>query len=168
MGTGQLNAYRAWKQFAPGEWDPGTIPIQGWDYHETAGPHEANKYVFDLPLKAESYVSISLAWDRFVDLNDTNVNGLYDIGETFSSRGLSNLDLFLLPQGASDISQALWSSESTGYSVEHLFFQIPQTGQYEFWVCQATDSPFPSGRQTYAVAWQAVLDVVVFDRSQCA
>jgi hypothetical protein len=39
-----------------------------------------------------------------------------------------------------------------GY-VEHLFFQIPETGEYEFWIHQWDDEAGPS--QDYGVAWWA-------------
>jgi hypothetical protein len=154
LGTGQLNALRAFRQFESGEWGPGTVPPIGWDYGQTTGAGDVQRYVLDTPLLGDSYVSVTLAWDRLVNLNDTNGNGLYDIGESFTPLGLTNLDLFLLPRGATDVGQALWSSESTLYNVEHLFFRIPFSGEYEIWVRQAGSSPFPGGGQAYAVAWQ--------------
>jgi hypothetical protein len=156
IGTGQLNAYRALAQFAAGESAAGVVPAIGWDYGTTNGPNEVSKYIFDKPLIAQSYLSVSLAWDRLVDLSDANTNGLYDVGENFMSRSMSNLDLFLLPKGTTDVGQALWSSESTLYNVEHMFFKVPTAGEYEFWVRQNGVSPHADGRQPYAVAWQAL------------
>ena len=40
-------------------------------------------------------------------------------------------------------------------SVEHIFFQIPETGEYEFWVRQF-DATAGGGFQQYAAAWWAV------------
>jgi hypothetical protein len=59
------------------------------------------------------------------------------------------------------LNQAVWSSVSTLYSVEHLFFQITQAGQYDFMVREAVGN----GPQMYGVAWQAVPEpasVVIF------
>jgi len=156
LGTGQLNALRAFRQFEPGEWGPGNVPVLGWDYDQTAGVGDIRKYAFDTPLMGNSYVAITLAWDRLVNLDDTDGNGRYDIGESFTSLGLTNLDLFLVRQGETDVGLALWSSESTLYNVEHIFFPIPEEGRYEFWVRQTGASPFLGGGQAYAVAWQGV------------
>ncbi len=157
MGTGQLNAFRAFTQFEFGEWDSlGTanVPVIGWDYGLTLGAGDRNKYVFDEKLEKDSYVSITLTWDRKVSLNDNpgGTLGEYDALESFTDGGLTDMDLYLLPKGALDISQASWSSKSSLYSVEHLFFMIPATAEYEFWVVQGNA---PHGEQTYAVAWWA-------------
>ncbi|MEX2140423.1 MAG: PEP-CTERM sorting domain-containing protein [Pirellulales bacterium] len=160
LGTGQLNAYRALAQFAAGQAGPGVVPAIGWDYGATNGPDQFSKYTFTNSLIADSYVSVSLAWDRLIDLNDANTNGMYDIGEEFTSRGMSNLDLFLLPKGAADTGQALWSSESTLYNVEHMFFKVPTACEYEFWVRQNGPSPHADGQQPYAVAWQALAGAI--------
>ena len=99
MGTGQINAWRAYQQFSAGS-SSGEQPVSslGWDY----GKVEANKYQeyeLDRPLVAGSHAAITLVWDRLVDLNDFNRNQQYDLGETFRDRGLNNLDVYLLPIG---------------------------------------------------------------------
>jgi len=158
MGTGQLNASRALTQFKPGQYPSfgsATVPVIGWDYGTLLGDDDVNKYIFDQPLQGGSFVSITLDWDRLVNLNDTNMNGRYDVGETFTSVGLTDLDLYLMPEGATDLAQNIWSSISSVDSVEHIFHQIPITGDYEFWVREvgpvAGDNPF----QRYGVAWWA-------------
>jgi len=157
MGTGQLNANRAFKQFSPGEWDSfgsAEVPLIGWDWGVTLEEGDLNKYIFDEPLPKDSYVSITLAWDREIQLEDTIVaNGQYDIGEAFTDLGMTDLDLYLFEKGETDISQHKWASLSLVDSVEHIFFQIPQTGEYEFWVRQFDE---PLGDQFYGVAWWAV------------
>jgi len=156
MGTGALNVARALDQFAPGQFDANSldgVPLSGWDWGTTQDVGALNKYAFDQPLLGGSYISITLAWDREVALNDTNNNDLYDVDETFAVLGLTNLDLYLMPSGATDISENLWASLSTIDSVEHMFFELPANGSYEFWVYQASA---PLGDQSYALAWQAV------------
>ena len=156
MGTGQLNANRALTQFRPGEWDSfgsAEVPLIGWDWGVTLGAGDINKYILDMPLLKGSYVSISLAWDREIQLNDTvTLNGKYDIGETFTDLGLTDMDLYLFQKGATDIAQHLWASYSLVDSIEHIFFQIPESGEYEFWVRQFDE---PLGDQFYSVAWWA-------------
>ena len=158
MGTGQLNARRALTQFEPGEWNSfGTaeVPLIGWDRGFTAGAGLSNKYVFERALRGGSYVSVTLAWDREVQLVEAagSTNGSYDIGETFTTLGLTDMDLHLLPKGATDLSEAIDRSTSLVDNVEHIFFKIPRSGEYEFWVNQFDQ---PLGDQFYGVAWWAV------------
>jgi cytochrome c peroxidase len=49
-------------------------------------------------LKQNSFVAITLIWDRWVELNDKNNNQEYDIGETFIDKGLNNLDVYLVKE----------------------------------------------------------------------
>jgi Subtilase family len=158
MGTGQLNAARAVAQLNGGyQHSLGTVTVTtiGWDYSVLIGDGDVNKYVFGVPLAGGSFISLTLAWDRLVTLNDTNNNGRYDNGETFNSVGLTNLDLYLMPKGATNINQNIWSSESPVNSVEHIFHQIPMDGNYEFWV-REVGAPADGNSQFYGLAWQAV------------
>ncbi|WP_088431615.1 S8 family serine peptidase [Halomicronema hongdechloris] len=168
LGTGHLNAYRAYQQFNGGQWLPGApVPVMGWAYGAVESPLPPTDlpraqaailhqdYVFETPLQANSYISATLAWERQVVLNDDNGNERYDIGESFEDRGLNNLDLYLLPAEAEDLSQAIWSSESAVDSVEHLFFEIPATARYKLRVVyrqRVTDDIV----QPYGLAWWAV------------
>jgi subtilase family protein/PEP-CTERM motif-containing protein len=156
MGTGQLNAKRALQQFKPGEWDSfgsAEVPLIGWDWGLTLGAGDINEYIFDTPLLDNSYVSITLAWDREIQLNDTvAANGLFDVGESFTTLGLTDMDLYLLPKSATDISEHIWASYSLVDPVEHIFFKIPESGDYKFWVHQFNQ---PLGDQFYGVAWWA-------------
>jgi hypothetical protein len=158
MGTGQLNAARALIQFKGGyhhSIGTATVPVIGWDYSVLVGNNDINKYVFDHSLVGRSFISITLDWDRLVNLNDTNHNGRYDSGETLTTVGLTNLDLYLMPKGATNINQNIWSSVSTVQSVEHIFHQIPKTGDYEFWV-REVGPPANGSSQFYAAAWWAL------------
>ncbi|WP_416670909.1 S8 family serine peptidase [Egbenema bharatensis] len=166
LGTGHLNAFRAYQQFSPGQWQPGRIPAIGWDYRTVSLPTDRSEqaprqhtapyrdYFFDAPLKRESFISATLAWDRVVDLQDQNNNGQYDVGESFVDRHLNDLNLYLMPALANDISEAIWASNSPVDSVEHIFFQIPQTGQYKLRV--VFDEQVNEPIQPYALAWWSV------------
>jgi len=154
MGTGHLNAFRAYQQFSPGQWHPNAdVPVIGWDFHNVdAGNYR--DYIIEEPLTANSYVAATLSWSRQVDLDDRNRNGLYDEGEAFIDRGLNDLDLYLMPADSNDISDSIWSSTSTVDSTEHIFHLVPETGRYKIRVVynrQVNDS-----QQNYALAWWSV------------
>jgi subtilisin family serine protease len=155
LGTGHLNAYRAIQQFAGGQWTPdAAVPAIGWDYR-TVGAGGDNPtyrdYVLEQPLQANSFVSVTLAWDRKVELQDANRNGLFDVGETFKDDGLNNLDIYLMRADDNDTSKSIWSSVSEVDSVEHIFHQVPEAGRYKIRVVYRDRVNEPS--QTYAIAW---------------
>lgn len=153
FGTGHLNAMRAHKQFNAGQWKAGTVPTIGWDYDNV----ETQKFVdyrIGGKLKANSYIALTLTWDRRVDLKDRNLNGQFDLNEEFVDRGLNNLDLYLMPAEENDISQSIASSISDVDSVEHIFHRIPQTGQYKIRVQFRSQINEP--KQAYGLAWWSV------------
>lgn len=154
MGTGHLNAFRAYQQFSAGQWNSNqVVPFIGWDYHKVS-VRAYNDYVLQQPLKQNSYVSITLAWDRLVELNDTNQNKQYDIGETFSDRGLNNLDVYLMPVDETDLNKSICTSTSDVDSIEHIFCPVPVSGRYKIRVQyrqQINDKTQP-----YALAWWTV------------
>ncbi len=175
MGTGQLNAFRAYQQFSPGQWSSESpVPAIGWDYRMVSlgqpdkgngektltevekGKQEAESenskdYMLEKPLQKGSFVSITLAWSRLVELVDKNKNGEFDVGESFRDRGLNNLDLYLMRAEDEDVRKSVWSSISEVDSVEHIFYQIPETGRYKIRVVfqQRVNEP----NQPYALAW---------------
>ncbi len=165
MGTGHLNAYRAYEQFSPGQWSPElALPPVGWDYRavgiSASGAAELveqpayRDYILAQPLQAESYISVTLAWNRLVELQDQNNNGAFDPDESFVDRGLNNLDIYLMRAEDNDIQQNIWSSTSRVDSVEHIFRQIPATGRYKIRVVFRGQVNQPT--QPYALAWWSV------------
>jgi Subtilase family len=153
FGTGHLNAMRAHKQFNAGQWKAGGVPAIGWDYDRV----ETQKFVdyrITSQLKANSYVALTLAWDRRVDLKDRNLNGQFDLNEEFIDRGLNNLDLYLMPAEANNIEQSIASSISRVDSVEHIFHRIPETGQYKIRV--QFHGQINEPQQAYALAWWTI------------
>ncbi|MBW4508428.1 MAG: S8 family serine peptidase [Scytonematopsis contorta HA4267-MV1] len=154
MGSGHLNAFRAYQQFSSGQWAPSqTVPSTGWDYR-TVNFGTATEYVLAKPLQKGSFVSITLAWDRLVELNDKNQNQQYDLEETFSDRGLNNLDLYLVRADAPNIAVAVCSSTSDIDSVEHIYCPIPANGNYKIRVQYQKQVNQPT--QPYALAWWTV------------
>jgi hypothetical protein len=165
LGTGHLNVYRAYQQLLPGAFGPDTaIPAIGWNYSVLDNPAgdpattnggQVHDYVFADPLVAGSYLSATLTWERLVELVDANDNGLYDLGETFNDQGLNNVDLFLMRAEEDDIANSVWSSESEVDSLEHIFYQIPETGRYKLRVIYQ-QQVHDELTQPYALAWWAV------------
>ncbi len=159
FGTGQLNAYRAYQNFAPGQAKPGSVGPIGWDYHQvesTDSTKDYVDYVLAAPLKAESYIALTLAWDRLVELDDRNRNGTFDLMENFRDRGLNQLDLYLMPVGETDIRRSVASAISDVDSVQHLFHRIPISGQYKIRVHFRRQVNLPV--QSYGLAWWSVTD----------
>ncbi|MEO0406765.1 MAG: S8 family serine peptidase [Cyanobacteria bacterium P01_A01_bin.135] len=162
LGTGHLNAYRAYEQFsagqqAPGDAVDGLVSQRGWDYRSVAEDGDIpsyRDYVIDVPLQADSFISATLTWSRKVTLNDDNENGQYDVGETFEDHGLNNLNLYLLPADEDDTDDSLWQSVSPVDSVEHIFQRIPETGRYKIRVEYADQAN--EEVQPYGLAWWAV------------
>ncbi len=153
FGTGHLNASRAYQQFNGGQWKPGIVPPIGWDYR-TIDQSRVVDYAISPELKANSYISLTLAWDRRVDLQDRNLNGKFDLTETFVDRGLNNLDLYLMSMDEQDTRRSIASSVSNVDSVEHIFHKIPRSGQYKIRVVFRSQINEPT--QAFALAWWSV------------
>jgi hypothetical protein len=151
LGAGQVNAFRAYQQFSPGQYSSNApVPTIGWNY-QSIDPGTFQDYSLDRPLAEGSFVSLTLSWDRLVELQDINGNKEYDLGEEFRDRGLNHLDLYLMKAEDDKIERSVWASTSTVDSVQHIFHQIRDPGKYKIRVHfrQATNAP----RQAYALAW---------------
>ncbi|TYT72360.1 S8 family serine peptidase [Microcystis aeruginosa] len=154
MGTGHLNTFRAYQQFSNGQWSAAeSIPAIGWDY-ATVTANGYQDYALEKPLKANSFVSITLAWDRLVELIDTNSNNLYDIDESFLDRGLNNLDVYLLPAQEDNNAKYTCASLSDSDSLEHIFCPVPISGNYKIRVQYRQQ--VNEKEQAFALAWWTV------------
>jgi hypothetical protein len=183
LGTGQLNVSRAVTQLAPGEYNPGAAPAIGWDYDSLATGTSINRYEITPNLAKNGWVSITLDWDRRVNLSETfagfanntfdgetfidtnnsggfnageplydiNNNGTYNQGvsETFTDHLLQDLDLYLVPHNGG-VGDAVARSISSIYSVEHIFFQLDATKQYDILVRSLSTNTLA---QNYGLAW---------------
>lgn len=159
MGTGQLNVFRAYQQFIPGQWNfNAPVPAIGWNY-QTVKANSYQDYILEKTLQGGSFVSITLAWNRLVELQDTNKNEQYDLGEKFSDRGLNNLDIYLMRAEDNDVNKSIWSSESAVDSIEHIFHRIPTTGRYKIRVYFRQQAN--QDTQPYALAWWTVPQSVI-------
>ena len=154
MGTGQLNAFRAYKQFSAGEWSPdAAVPSMGWDYRKV-NVASFQDYVLKQTLQQGSFVAVTLAWDRLVELNDTHKSGQFAVGESFRDRGLNKLNLYLLGADAKDSVRSTCASISDVDSVQHIFCPVPKTGNYKIRVEFRHRVNQPT--QPYALAWWTV------------
>jgi Subtilase family len=155
MGTGHLNAFRAYQQFSAVQWQPSTpVPAIGWDYR-TVNMLAPVEYVLAKPLKKGSFAAITLTWDRLVELNDRNKNQLYDVGDNFRDRGLNNLDLYLVKADAQNTDAGtVCSSISPIDSVEHIFCPIPEDGNYKIRVQMRQQ--VNEATESYGLAWWTV------------
>jgi hypothetical protein len=108
-----------------------------------------------------NYFSVTLAWDRIMALDsDWDGDGEFDAAngvnpeDTFVQADFENLDLHVVPAGTTSLETATWKASSRAgireSTVEHIFAQIPMTGQYEIWV-QNSNPLFGAG--PYALAW---------------
>ncbi len=151
LGAGQVNAWRAYQQFSPGQYPTGaSVPAIGWDY-QSVNAGSFQDYILDRTLAEGSFVSLTLVWDRLVELQDINGNQEYDLGEEFRDRGLNHLDLYLMHAEDDKIDHSVWSSTSTVDSVQHIFHQIRDAGKYKVRVHFRQVANIP--RQSYALAW---------------
>ncbi|MBW4601328.1 MAG: S8 family serine peptidase [Calothrix sp. FI2-JRJ7] len=151
MGTGHMNASRALQQFGAGQWQPNQLaPALGWDYNTIAANTNID-YQLRKPLKAGSFVSLTLSWDRVVKLEDKNNNQAYDEGENFRDQGLNNLDLYLVQDTPNGSTSIACSSVSEVDSVEHIFCPVPTAGKYKIRI--QYKKQVNEAKQPYALAW---------------
>jgi hypothetical protein len=97
-----------------------------------------------------------LAWDRLVELIDTNRNNLYDIDESFRDRGLNNLDVYLLPAQEDNNAKYTCASLSDSDSLEHIFCTVPISGNYKIRV--QYHQQVNEKEQAFALAWWTVTE----------
>jgi hypothetical protein len=152
MGAGHLNVFRAYQQFSAGQGNPSQIvPPIGWDYR-TVDVGKYQDYNIGSNLKKGSFVSITLAWNRLVELIDKNQNKQFDVGESFQDKGLNNLDLYLIKADASSTDKgSICASISEVESIEHIFCPVSDTGKYKIRVQYRQQVNGIS--QDYALSW---------------
>jgi subtilisin family serine protease len=163
IGAGALNANRALKQYSPGEFDSdvtsnGQIPLIGWDNAFSLGTGGVHNYFFNTSLLANSFVSITLSWDRIVNLVDNvGANGLFDAGDSFSTplNPLADLDLFLFKKNSiTGLFTDLVTRSTSGVdSTEHIFYRLTNAGDYSIRVSHLGGN---IGSAEFGLAWWAV------------
>jgi protocatechuate 3,4-dioxygenase beta subunit len=163
FGTGALDVRRAVQQLSSGKISPmrtatGTpiqVPAVGWDLNTLTPTGQSNTRVYRLgPLVSNSWIDITLTWDRLVDLNDRNGNGLYDPGETFTPRSLSHLGIELVDVTRGNVVEA--QSMSQVDNLQHIFYKLSSFNNdvYEIRIVNAGGSNLAAPVQ-YGLAWWA-------------
>jgi hypothetical protein len=158
FGAGHLNAVRAVTQMGGGEWDIGStdIPSIGWDLGETGGIGSADfRYTFENDLPADEWIAITLTWDRQVfktgDEDSFTPGDMFTVGD---DNGVNNLDLFLVPEGATNFEPGALNtlrSVAEEQNVEHIFAKVPANGSYDIVVRQVDGGP--GTEVEFGLAW---------------
>jgi hypothetical protein len=177
MGAGHLNVTRAIQQFTPGEYEAesGDVPTIGWDYGATTGQNDFVRYPLAGALSADHFISITLAWDRQVQFTgDADMDNRYDVGDTFepstssepdSDEFINDLDIYLLPKGSFDFTQAIAQSTGIEGTLEHIFFQIPTTDEYEKRICLQGKTMHSHGGMVSLRRWRQSTETTTATRS---
>ncbi len=166
LGTGLLDVGNSQVNLDAGQFAPGNVPLEGWDYESTAttnmkaATNVANYMFQNTGLDS---VTATLAWDRRDQLvkgaGNTNLQ-LWQPGDTFTTPGLNDLDLKLI-----DLTSGMmvYQSDSALDSIEHIYYNVPQAMQADQFDLQVyyfavNDNSFIGSNVTpYGLAWAATV-----------
>ncbi len=176
QGVGVLDVTRAVVQMngpgLDGNRPPGLVPPIGWGFASVSGSpssEQTKTYVLNFPVKAGSFITATLVWDRLMQENDPgNPNfevcpprplpGQVDQGDTYSVADFSNADLRIVRQTPSG-PVVIASSQSTVDNLEHLHIPAPADGDVGDYSIEVN---FVSGSGVqFAIAWWASSSVVI-------
>src|SRR5262249_10898512 len=129
---------------------------------EGSTPGNVKEKVYSLSkLAGNTTFSATLTWDRIVQLvkdpahNDPMMKNTYQDDskgkDTFKADPLGNLDLYLVKKGQWPKHE--YGSISTVDNIEHIFYRIRDTAEYELHVVQRSDVKQPTN---YGLAWWGV------------
>jgi len=155
LGAGQLDALAAYNQYSAGEHEAGTVPLVGWDLNVVTGEGTEILYYLDRALSAGTHLTATLAWDRRVILeDDEDGDGRFDADDTdgLTAFLINGLDINLYDAGGS--APPMPGSSSVADNLEHLYWEVPQTGDYYLGVELGEVADLDA--QQYAFAWHAV------------
>src|SRR6058998_1719427 len=75
--------------------------------------------------------------------------------DTDANKYHPDVRLYLMPEGATQLSDAVWVSRAPG-NVQHIFFQLPPgDADYEIWVENTGNNSSNSVTANYGLAWWA-------------
>ncbi len=86
MGAGHLNALRAFDQYKAGGYQYNEeVAMRAWAVGETAtgGPNRIRRYQLEDPISDQSFVSLTLTWDRHVPHIDGDMDFEFDAEDMF-------------------------------------------------------------------------------------
>ena len=153
MGAGHLNAKAALDQLDGGEHFGSNVPLIGWDLG-FLGPGNRREYIFDQPLAGDEYISITLTWDRELDV--TNINDDYMKGDQFSIDELNDLNVYLMLADSDDLVLGSRGRSTTFEdNVEHIFTDDYEAEEYKIVVEHAGGAEGGFGSFIdYGLAWR--------------
>ena len=145
LGAGQIDGVNLYHQYSAGEQEAGMVSAIGWDL-DLVSDGETLEYDFDHELAGGTHLTATLTWFRDVAYTDDG-DGTIDSGDAFIASALDDLSLSLLLDG-----QLVAIANSAVDNVEHLFFELPETGNYRLVVERLNGI----GSSTdFAIAWSA-------------
>ena len=148
-GAGLVDAAATARIYLAGEQGAGDVSSIGWDENIVVRRQD---YQFDLDVIGSATITTTLTWLRHVVRTDDG-DGEVDSDDQFTlglaDDGLDNLDLELLADGV-----PVARSRSTVDNVEHLHWEITQSGRYTLQV-QRVDVDNDGLDEPYAIAWLA-------------
>ncbi len=160
QGAGQLNLHSAYSQYTAGTTDVsgltgGTVHTLGWDYG-SVNAGTSNDYSIDQALPAGTQFTLTLDWFAH------DATTITDTSQSATYVAFDNLDL----QVYEDVNGTLTlvaQSISKYNSAEHLYFNVPDTGNYVFRVLDAgynwngIGGSTPDTKTDYGIAWDAAV-----------
>lgn len=160
LGTGQLDAYQAWKQYDAGEKSVasgafGNVPELGWDLGDVGGVGVFNgtTYLTDKNVRKGSYMTSTVAYNRNItsgyveDPSDPNYGT--NNWANWNYGALNNLDIGIAE--ANSFTTLLQQSNNTLGTSEHSVFKTPKSTRYATTVFAPAATV---GNATYAHAWE--------------
>lgn len=183
LGTGLLDVGHSLQQYNAGEFNPGNVPLVGWDLNSVGLSGDGaltREYMFAEPAGIRS-IRTTLAWNRLVNLGDIAqtgfTNGLWDTEdldfsgtfngaevdvdgdgildvEQFTALTLNDLDLELWNL---TLNQRVFFSSSDMDSIEHFDWSIPQAMWGDDFSLRVTRfRQFGPSDDPFAVSWWAI------------
>ena len=170
LGTGLLNVGNSQANLDAGEYAPGNVPLEGWDYEGLPGTGRvstmtvatsAANYVLPVLNAAITSVTATLTWDRRDQLvlggGNTNTQ-LWLPGDTFTTPGLNDLDLKLIDLTTG--GNTVYQSDSAVDSIQYISYAVPQANalnQYELQVYYFQQNDANTPVTPYGLAWNVAV-----------
>jgi hypothetical protein len=166
LGTGLLNVGNSQANLDAGEYAPGNVPLEGWDYEGLPGTARVStmtvagstaNYLLPVPTNPISSVTATLTWDRRDQLvlggGNTNTQ-IWLPGDTFTTPGLNDLDLKLIDLTTG--GNTVYQSDSAVDSIQYISYAVPGANalnQYELQVYYFAQNDANTLVTPYGIAW---------------
>lgn len=160
LGTGQLDAFQAWKQYDAGEKDVaagafGNVPELGWDLSRVSGVGVFNgtTYLTDKSVRKGSYMTSTLCYNRNItagyveDINDPNFGT--NNWANWNYGDYNNFDIGVAE--STSFTTLLQQSNQNGGTSEHSVFKAPKSIRYATTIFSPGAT---AGNTDFAHAWE--------------